>query len=312
MILVFAPNPALERVALVEQFEPGSTPKRPMRVATYAGGAGLRAASVIRLLGGDVLALGFVGGHLGALLREGLDRQDIPHVLTPIKEDTRGDFLLLDRDQGVITEIPESAPSYTPEEAAKLLDTLRRHTGDASLLLIADGHEESDPELFARAIALAKEQGVPVLADLCGRALEAAIEGGVWLLRMNLRTLQRQTERSMQHDRAIIDEARAIVNRGVGNVIVTLAEEGALLVNGEGAWRVKAPIVSYFNPTGSGETLSGALAAFYVKNPDILEAVRYGCAAASVNVTHDEPGFATPGEVNVLFPRTVVGPVALR
>ena len=100
-----------------------------------------------------------------------------------------------------------------------------------------------------------------------------------------------------------------MVARGVGNVVVTLGPEGALLVNAEGAWRVKAPVVSHFNPTGSGETLSGALAVYWEKTGDLLGAVRYGCAAASVNVTHDEPGYATPAEVNVLLPKTTTHPV---
>jgi tagatose 6-phosphate kinase len=315
MILVFAPNPALERVALVDKFAPGEDPQRPMKVSTFAGGAGLRAASVIRLLGGDVLALGFVGGHLGALLRDCLDAQDIPHVLTPIAAETRGDFLVLDREQGVITEIPEQAPTYTDAEIDKLLGVLGRHIVGASLMLIADGQEESAPELFARAIAHAKEAGVPVLADLCGNALTTAIEAGVWMVRMNLRTLQRHSEKSMQHDSAVLEEARLMIAKGVQNVVVTLGDEGALLINAEGAWRIKPPVVSHFNPTGSGETLSGAVAVWYEKHPDspdIIEAVRYGCAAASVNVTHDEPGYATPGEVNVLFPRTIAGPVTTR
>jgi fructose-1-phosphate kinase PfkB-like protein len=37
---------------------------------------------------------------------------------------------------------------------------------------------------------------------------------------------------------------------GVENVVVTLGEEGALLVNPDGVWRVKPPVVSHFNPTG--------------------------------------------------------------
>ena len=302
MIVVFAPNPALERVALVDHYRAGE-PQKPMRVTTYAGGAGLRAASVIRLLGGETLALGFVGGHLGALLRDCLERQDIPHLLTPIQSDTRGDFLLLDREKGVITEIPELPPAYTAEEADKLVAGLERHLTGASLLLIADGQDD-DPALFSRAIAAAAARDIPVLADVCGNALPAAIEGRVWLIRINLKSLQRQTERSLQHDSAIIEEARAMVSRGVGNVIVTLGEEGALLVNPEGAWRVKAPVVSHFNPTGSGETLSGAVAVYWEKTGNIVDAVRYGCAAGSVNVTHDEPGYATPAEVKILLPKT--------
>jgi tagatose 6-phosphate kinase len=312
MILVFAPNPALERVALVEQFQSGRGPQKPMRIATFAGGGGLRAASVIRLLGGDVLALGFVGGHLGALLRDCLDRQDVPHVLTPTAASTRGDFLLLDKEKGVITEVPETPPAYTEAEADALLMTLGRHLDRASLLVVADGQEDTDPTLFARAIQAAKEHSIPVLADACGGALDAAVGAGVWLIRVNLKMLQRRTERSLLHDSSILEEAQAMREKGVENVVVTLGEEGALLVAESGTWRIKAPVVSHFNPTGSGETLSGALAVYYQKVSNVIEALRYGCAAASVNVTHDEPGYATPGEVAVLFPRTIAEPIRNR
>ena len=320
MILVFAPNPALERVALVHGFQPGQ-PQKPMRVSTWAGGAGLRAATVIRLLGGDVLATGFVGGHLGALMRDCLDRQDVPHLLTPIAADTRGDFLVLDKDRGVVTNIPEMAPAFSTEEGEKLLGTLSRHLRSASLLLLADGpYEDSEAQnttavfdLYARAIAAANEAGIPVLADVSGPAFRAAVAGKTWLLRINYQALQKHTERSLQHDSAIIDEARdRIAQGGVENVIVTIGEEGALLINQEGAWRVKAPVVSHFNPTGSGETLSGALAVRWETGRDLFDALRYGCAAASVNVTYDEPGYATPKEVAILYPRTVVGTVVTR
>ncbi|MES2462264.1 MAG: PfkB family carbohydrate kinase [Armatimonadota bacterium] len=311
MILVFAPNPALERIALVDPYQ-AAEPQRPMRVGTYAGGAGLRAASVIRLLGGEVLALAFAGGRLGVLLQECLEKQAVPHLLTPTQAGTRGDFLVLDREKGVINAIPEHAPAYTEEEAGKLLRAVEEHIRSASMLLIADGQDEADPDLFTRAIQLAKERQVPILADLCGGALKTAVENGVWLLRVNLKSLQKQTERSLQHDSAIIEEAQGFLACGVGNVVITLGEEGALLVNPSGAWRVKPPVVSHFNPTGSGETLSGALAVQWERSGDIIEAVRYGCAAAAVNVTYDEPGYATPSEVKILLPNTTAVPITIR
>lgn len=314
MICVFAPNPTLERVALVDKFQPGPGPQKPMRVSTFAGGAGMRAATVARLLGGDVLALGFVGGQLGALLRDCLDRQDIPHVLTPTATGTRGGFLLIDKEKGVVSDIPEPPPAHTPAEADALLGILSRHLPHASLLIVADDgqEEDADPELFVRAFVAAKEQNVPVLADLTGMALTAAIHAGVWLVRVGLKEFQRRTERSLQHDSAIVAEAQSLRENGVGNVLVTLGDEGALLVTAEGTWRIKPPVVSHFNPTGSGQTLCGALAVRYQQTGDLVEAVRYGCAAASVNVTYDEPAYATPGEVNILFPRTTAEQVRFR
>ncbi len=314
MICVFAPNPTLERVALVDKFQAGPGPQKPMRVSTFAGGAGMRAATVARLLGGDVLALGFVGGQLGGILRDCLDRQDIPHILSLTVAGTRGGFVLIDKEMGVISDIPEPPPPHTSVEADVLIGTLTRHLPHASLLIVADdGHDdESDPELFNRAFAAAKEEGILVVADLTGAPLTAAIDAGVWLIRVGLDTLQRRTERSLQHDSAIVAEAQTLREGGVGNVLVTLGDEGALLVTSEGTWRIKPPVVSHFNPTGSGQTLCGALAVYYQQTQNLVEAVRYGCAAASVNVTYDEPAYATPGEVNILFPRTTAELVRFR
>ncbi|GAB4454221.1 MAG: hypothetical protein OHK0029_08630 [Armatimonadaceae bacterium] len=314
MILVFSPKPILERVALVERFQPGPGPQKPMRVGTYAGGVGFRAATVARLLDGDVLGVGFVGGQLGSLLRDCLDRQDVPHLLTPMQAGTHGSFLLLDKEQGIISDVPEPTPPHTPAEAEALLKTLNRHLPGASLLLAADDgqNEEADTALFREAFAAARKRDVPILVDGTGAALEAALDGGAWLLRLGLRTLQRRTERSMQHDSAIITEAQSFQEKSIRNVVITLGDEGAILVAENGAWRVKPPVVSHFNPTGSGAALSGALAARWVQDGNLLEAVRYGCAAASVNVTYDEPGYATAGEVKILLRQTIAEPITQR
>jgi fructose-1-phosphate kinase PfkB-like protein len=311
MLLTFSPNPALERVALVEQFRSTKAPK-PMRVSTWAGGAGLREATVIRLLGEAPLALGFFGGHLGDLLVEALERQHVPQMLVRTEASTRGSLITLDKDQGFISELPEAPPVFTDIEAAKLLATLEKYLPDADHLLISDAEEGHTVPLFQEAVDRAQAAQVPVIADLSGEALDMAVQAGVWTIQVNLKTLQRQTERSLAHDFAIVQEAQAMRAQGVQNVIVTLGEEGALLIAGKGVFRIKAPIVSHFNPVGSGETLSAAFAVHYLRTGDLLDAVRFGCAAASVNVTHDEPGYATPGETAVLYPHTQVSPVQIR
>ena len=311
MILTFSPNPTLERVALVEPFRTGKAQK-PMRIATWAGGGGLREATVIQLLGGQPLALGFVGGQIGELLREALERQKVPQDLTRTVAATRGSFITIDKEKGVLSELPENPSPFTPAEADKLLATLDHHLADAELLIVSDAEEGNASELFQEAIIRAKTAKVPLLADLSGDALDTAVQVGVWTAQVNLKTLQKQTERSLVHDSAILQEAQAIRAQGVENVIVTLGAEGALLISDAGTFRIKAPVVSHFNPVGSGETLSAAFAIQYLRTRDIVDAVRFGCAAASVNVTHDEPGYATPGEIAVLYPHTVVSPVHIR
>src|SRR5690606_17784978 len=112
---------------------------------------------------------------------------------------------------------------------------------NAQLLVLADRDDEADPGLFAEAVAIARDAGVPVIADLWGEALEAAIGAGVLLVRVRLDALQKVTEHSLQHDSAILERSRAMIARGVENVLVTFGEEGALLTMGGGAPSAGAP-----------------------------------------------------------------------
>ena len=309
MLLVFAPYPALERVALAEKFAPG-VPQKPPRVITWAGGSGLRAASVIRLLGGEPLAVGFAGGRIGELLQEALDRQNVPHALTRTASETHGAFLLLDRETGVVSLIHDPPPVVSVAETDKLLASLSRHLPAASHVLLTgdDGAAQS----IAPALAGAHAANVAAVCDLKGLSLAAGLTlGGMFLLRVSHKSLQRHLERSLIHDSAIVREANALRDaHDIAHVVVTLGEDGAILVSERGATRVKAPVVSHFNPVGGGQTLVGALLTETVRNGgDLVNALRYGCAAASVNVTHDEPGYATPGEIAVILPKTTALPV---
>jgi fructose-1-phosphate kinase PfkB-like protein len=313
MILVFAPFPALERVAMTERFVPGE-PQKPLRVSTFAGGPGLRAASVIRLLGGEALVVGSAGGRIGELLADALDKQDIPHVLTRTASETRGGFLLLDREAGVVTLIPENPPVIADRESTKLLSSFDRHLVSASHALIT-GDDDGESGLLTAAMENARRASVPIIADLKGESLTAGLKvGGIFLLRVSHKSLQRHLERSLIHDSAIVRAAEELRSKhGVGHVVVTLGEDGAILSNETGATRVHAPVVSHFNPTGGGQTLVGAMTARLIQNGgDMVDALRWGCASASVNVTYDEPGYATPAEVLILLPKTTAIPVQTR
>ena len=311
MILVFTPYPALERVAMTEQFVSGA-PQKPLRVSTFAGGAGLRAANVIRMMGGDTLAVGFAGGRIGELLADALDRQDMPHVLTRTASETRGSFLLLDKETGVVTLIPENVSPTTDDENHKLIASLARHIGGAKYLLVSGDDNESG--LLASALGEAQSAKVLTVADVKGLSLEAALQvGGLYLLRVSHKSLQRHLSQSLSHDSAIVREANALrETHHVQNIVVTLGEDGAILVTESGATRVQAPVVSHFNPTGGGQTLVGAMLARLQAGDDLTDALRWGCAAASVNVTHDEPGYATIAETQILLRKTTATAVQTR
>lgn len=101
-----------------------------------------------------------------------------------------------------------------------------------------------------------------------------------------------------------VESARAaadrLLARGVGTVVVTLGEKGALL-HGRGR-SVVVPAVTagpVVETTGAGDAFNGGLATALARGEDAEVAVRYGCATAGLSVTRPGAARSMPSRAEV-------------
>jgi ribokinase len=100
--------------------------------------------------------------------------------------------------------------------------------------------------------------------------------------------------------------ADALLARGVGAVVMTLGAQGALYCDSSRSVHVPAvsagPVVE---TTGAGDAFNGGFAVALSEGLDVIDAVRFGCAAAGLSVTR--PGaaasMATRAEIDALLAR---------
>ena len=86
--------------------------------------------------------------------------------------------------------------------------------------------------------------------------------------------------------------AAALLERGAQNVILTLGVRGAFVLGPRVAEHVEAfQIGEVVDTTGAGDAFNGALAVGLAEGMGIIDATRFGCAAAGLSVTR--PGTAT-------------------
>lgn len=108
-----------------------------------------------------------------------------------------------------------------------------------------------------------------------------------------------------------MDEAKAaadaLLARGVGAVVITLGDKGALYRDRRQTQHCPAisagPVVE---TTGAGDAFNGGLAVALAEGRPIAEALRFGCATAGLSVTRPGAAASLPGraEIDALLARS--------
>lgn len=101
--------------------------------------------------------------------------------------------------------------------------------------------------------------------------------------------------------------ARALMALGVGTGIITLGENGVMLVDGEGAQH--QPVISagpVVETTGAGDAFNGGLAVALSEGMPMGDAVRFGCATAGISVTRPgaAPSMPARAEIDALLAKS--------
>ncbi|MBN9222725.1 MAG: ribokinase [Mesorhizobium sp.] len=158
-----------------------------------------------------------------------------------------------------------------------------------------------------RALEIARGAGV---ATILNPAPAAKLPDRIYTLCDYLTPNETETEELTGVKVASIEDARAAADKllemGVGTVIVTLGDKGALLHSKDRSDHVPAisagPVVE---TTGAGDAFNGGFAAALSRGGEPLQAVRFACAVAGISVTRPgtAPSMPTLGEVEALLLR---------
>ena len=234
------------------------------------GGKGANQAVAAARLGSEVAMVGRVGADAqGAWLREGLwtERVDVEHVREDRVAPTGVAMIAVDaRGENTIVVSPGANARVDARDVAAASDVVR----GAEVVLV---QHEVPAEAVAAAIDTAG--GTVVLNPAPARGLAAPVDVLV-PNRGELETLAGDRGDPVTLARSIT-AARAVV--------VTLGEEGAIVVEGDRAERVRAPHVEAVDSTGAGDAFCGALAEAMAGGATVVEAARWAVRVAAVSVT---------------------------
>jgi 1-phosphofructokinase len=285
MILTLTPNPSLDRAYEVDRLHRGAVLRaRSSRVDP--GGKGVNVARALAANGHKVVAVLPAGGAEGRQLLELLEEHGVEVVPVPVSQPVRTNISLVEPD-GTVTKVNAPGPRLTPEEVQELMRAAEEASRDAEWVVCSGALSPGMPDdLYATLVARLRAAGRRVALDSSGPPLRIGLNAGPDLVKPNVDELEEAVGRplpTLGDVRAAAEELRAT---GVGAVLVSLAEDGALLVSEDGAVHGEAPVQVLRGAVGAGDAL---LAGFLAAGGGLAEGLAWAAAACAL------PGSQMPG-----------------
>lgn len=316
MIYTVTFNPAIDYVVKMDGLNVGET-NRTVSEEYYFGGKGINVSIVLKELGVDSTAMGFISGFTGRSLEEGLQRQGIKTAFVELAEDrgiTRINLKIKSggEDKLTETEINGQGPAITTEAVDQLFGRIKA-LGEGDILVISGSVPSTMPEdTYERILSeLSSEEGaeieggsesgaagtrIPVVVDATGDLLMNVLSYRPFMIKPNNDELADMLGKPMDETEQIIGGAKELKKRGARNVIVSRGSKGAVMVTEEDEVIVQDPIVGKtVNTVGAGDSMVAGFLAGYIKEHSYKYALRLGTAAGSA--TACSPGLASKEEI---------------
>jgi 1-phosphofructokinase family hexose kinase len=304
MLVCISANPAIDRRLRLENIAVGEI-NRALSAQPFPGGKAAHVAMVAKVLGLDVMWVGFLGGAAGEQCESGLSAFGVPLTVVRTESETRANLELVSAD-GKVTEILEPGGAVTEGEVERLLTTCRDLFAESErgtqVALSGSLPPGAPPDFYAELIRLAHLYGCRTLLDSSGEALREGLNAAPDFVKPNRNEASAFTNRRIDSPTAALESTHMFFEAGAKSVAISLGGDGMI-------WqrtRVSDPFIAEpsllanCSPVGCGDAALAGFAAAHERGLSDEETLRLATACGSANCLAQAPGRVDAGDVSRL------------
>lgn len=289
MIYTITFNPALDYIVKMDDFNLGHV-NRTNSESVYAGGKGINVSIVLNNLGVKSKALGFIAGFTGDEIEREVRNFGCDTDFIKLKEGMSRINVKIKAD--VESEINGGGPNISEEALNELYMQLEKlESGD--ILVLAGSIPKTMPvDIYERIMERLQTKGVKFIVDTTGDCLLKVLKYKPFLIKPNHHELGDLFNVKLNGKEEVIEYAKKLKEMGAENVIISMAGDGAILINSNGevtTSNVPKGIVK--NSVGAGDSMVGGFITGYVNSGNVEEAFKLGVATGSASAFSE--GLAT-------------------
>lgn len=295
MIVTVTLNPSLDRTLLVSELRRGEVIRAESSL-TDPGGKGVNVARALAAHGDAVVAVLPSGGAVGRAVVAMLQDAGVGVGVVPIAGATRANVTVVEPD-GTTTKLNEPGPQLSADEVAALVATITAHAARGDWVVVAGSLPPAlDDDIYRTIGDAAHASSARWALDTSGDALLPALAARPDVVKPNREELAEAVGTRVGTLGDVVSACRELRARGASTVVCSLGADGALLVDDDGAWLARGPVVEVRNTVGAGDAL---LAGFVHAGGTGPEALRVGVAWATAAVRTQGTGVPSPSQVDV-------------
>lgn len=272
-------NPALDYVMQLRDFNPENI-NRSENEALFYGGKGINVSAVLNCLEIENIALGFLAGFTGEKLEKMLEKDGIncdfnylSNGMTRInvKIKTSSEF-----------DINASGPSVDENDIKELIKKMRYAKSGDFVVLSGAVPSNLSSNIYEEIMSVYCDKGINFVVDSIGDLLLNSLKCKPFLIKPNHLELGELFGTKLSDDKEIIDCGKKLQDKGAKNILVSRAEEGAILLCESGQvlkiGNAKGRLV---NSVGCGDSMLAGFIAGYIKTKSYSDALLLGTACGN-------------------------------
>lgn len=284
MIYTVTFNPAVDYVVHSDELMVGSV-NRSRKEEIYFGGKGINVSMVLGELGIKSKALGFVAGFTGEAIEKGIADKGVCSDFVKLdKGFSRINVKIKAKDE---TELNGQGPDILKEDIDKLFEKLDE-ISDGDTIVLAGSIPGSLPsDIYERILERLQTKKVRAVVDATKELLMNVLKYKPFLIKPNNFELGEMFGTELKTDDEIAAYAGKLKNMGAVNVLVSMAGDGAILLDENGKVH-KCGVCkgTVKNSVGAGDSMvAGFLAG--CETGDYEYALKLGTAAGGATAFSD-------------------------
>ena len=279
MIYTVTFNPALDYVVKMDSLELGMV-NRSKSEAIFYGGKGINVTTVLKNIGVDSVALGFVAGFTGKEIEDGVKAMGVRTDFIQLKNGLSRINVKIKAEQE--TEINGQGPDIKKDELQQMFDKLDKLQSGDCLILAGTIPASLPSDIYEQIMEKLMNRNIDIVVDATKDLLVNVLKYHPFLIKPNNHELGEIFGKVLESEADIVEYAKKLQEMGAVNVLISMAGDGAILVTEDGTVSSKKPPKgTVVNSVGAGDSMVAGFLAGWLNTGDYEKALELGTAAGS-------------------------------